>query len=145
MQIEANPSVWPLWLQAHQLAMNAIENDLAAAELPPLAWYDVLWTLEQAEDGRLRMADLAQRVLVTRSNLTRLVDRIEGAGLLRREHCAEDRRGFYAVLSEEGRQLRQRMWPVYRASLNRHVEGFVDERERAVLQAVFTRMRAALA
>ena len=133
-------TVWPLWLKAQHRALSAIEADLAAEDLPVLAWYDVLWTLEQADGQRLRMAELADAVLLTRSNVTRLVDRIEEAGLLRRELCSEDRRGFYAVLTDAGRAMRQRMWPVYRASLQRLVEGQIRADEQQVLKAVFTRI-----
>lgn len=137
---QVTPVVWPLWLKAQHRAISAIEADLAAEDLPALAWYDVLWTLEQAPGQRLRMADLAAEVLLTRSNLTRLVDRIEAAGLLRRELCHEDRRGFHAVLTEAGRAMRQRMWPVYRATLQRLVESQIRADEQGVLSAVFTRI-----
>lgn len=141
-QPEQDIVVWPAWLKAHRHALNGIEGDLAAEDLPPLDWYDVLWTLEQAPDQRLRMAELAAEVLLTRSNMTRLVDRIEQAGLLRRELCPDDRRGFYAVLTEAGLAMRRRMWPVYRASLLRVVEGGLTEAEKQALLTVFQRVRA---
>lgn len=142
-QNEDNIVVWPLWLRAHRRALALIEADLAAEDLPPLDWYDVLWTLEQAPEQRLRMAELAAEVLLTRSNMTRLVDRIEQAGLLRRELCGSDRRGFYAVLTDAGLALRRRMWPLYRASLLRVVEGNLGPEEKQVLQAVFRRVLGA--
>lgn len=131
---------WPLWLKAHQTVLEAIEQDLAAASLPPLSWYDVLWNLDQAEGGQLRMAELADEVLMSRSNLTRLVDRLEKAGLIHRELCASDRRGFYAVLTDEGRTTRQKMWPIYRTAIERHVEGQLSAEEADVLQRVFRRL-----
>lgn len=134
--------VWPLWLKAHRRALGMIEADLAGEDLPPLDWYDVLWTLEQAPQQRLRMAELADEVLLARSNMTRLVDRIEHAGLLRRELCSADRRGFYAVLTQEGQEIRRKMWPVYRASVVRVLEGTLSGEEREALRAVFSRILA---
>ena len=73
----------------------------------PLAWYDVLLTLAQAPERRLRMAQLADRVLLSRSGLTRLVDRLEREGLVRREPSPDDARGTYTVLTAAGlRRLR---------------------------------------
>src|SRR5262245_16656275 len=106
-------SVWPLFLAAHAVLVDEIEARLAAVQLPPLTWYDVLWSLEQAPVQRLRMSELARKVVLSRSNLTRLVDRLEEAGLVARERSGEDRRGAYAVLTEQGRATRRRMWPPY--------------------------------
>src|SRR5689334_8419202 len=92
---EAGLHAWSVLLATQATLVERIESALAAMELPPLAWYDVLWALERAEGGRLRMHELAQRVVLSRSNLTRLADRLEGAGLTLRERCPDDRRGAY--------------------------------------------------
>jgi DNA-binding MarR family transcriptional regulator len=110
-------SAWLALLIAHATLLETIEKRLADAKLPPLAWYDVLWELEKAAGGRLRMHELAQRVVLSRSNLTRLADRLEAAGLIAREACADDRRGAYCVLSAPGRAMRRRMWPVYASEI----------------------------
>ncbi len=78
-------AAWRAFLTAHTMLVEAIERDLARAELPPLGWYDVLFALEEVPRRRLRMAVLSRAVVLSRSNLTRLVDRLEAAGLLRRE------------------------------------------------------------
>lgn len=104
---------WGLFLYAQALVLERIEAALRAAGLPPLAWYDVLWELEKADGGRLRMHELAQKVVLSRSNLTRLADRLEDAGLIGREACPDDRRGAYCVITPAGRETRQKMWPVY--------------------------------
>ena len=108
---------WALFLEAHTLVLERIETALAGAELPPLAWYDVLWELEKADDGKLRMHQLAERIVLSRSNLTRLADRLEDAKLLRRESCSDDRRGAYCVITAAGRQMRKKIWPVYRRQI----------------------------
>ena len=108
---------WGLFLLAHTLLLEQIESALSAASLPPLSWYDVLWELEKADGGRLRMHDLAERVVLSRSNLTRLADRLEKAGLINREHCPHDRRGNFCVISQTGKETRKKMWPIYRRQI----------------------------
>jgi len=109
---------WAVLLTAHAALVERIEAALAAAGLPALDWYDVLWELEKAE-GRLRMSDLARRVVLSRSNLSRLADRLESADLVAREDCAEDGRGYDLVLTRAGRGMRRKMWPVYEAEIER--------------------------
>jgi DNA-binding MarR family transcriptional regulator len=92
--------------------LRRIAADLEEAELPPLSWYDVLAALRDA-DGALRQVELAERVLLSNSGLSRLIDRIEKAELVRRTACDTDRRSFYIELTDEGRDMLERMWPVY--------------------------------
>ena len=82
---------WRRFLRAHALVTRRLENDLMAEHQLPLACYDVLVQLVEAPDRRLRMTELAERVLLSRSGLTRLVDRLEREGLVRREACARRR------------------------------------------------------
>src|SRR6266704_5306241 len=109
---------WAVFLTAHAVLVEAIEARLAKAGVPPLAWYDLLWALERAGDGRRRMHELADLVVLSRSNLTRLVDRLEKARLVRRVPSEDDRRGAYAEITAEGRKLRRKMWPVYAAAID---------------------------
>jgi DNA-binding MarR family transcriptional regulator len=95
-------TAWRSFLQAHAVLVRRLEADLLAEHRLPLASYDVLVQLVEAPERRLRMTELAQRVLISRSGLTRLVDRLEREGLVRREACDDDARGLFAVLTEEG-------------------------------------------
>jgi len=124
-------SVWALFLTAHAVLVEEIEVRLADAGLPPLAWYDVLWALERAGDRRLRMRELADMAVISRSNLTRLVDRLESAGLVERERAEEDRRGAFAVVTAQGKAMRKKMWPVYSAAIKELFEDHIAEREAA--------------
>jgi DNA-binding MarR family transcriptional regulator len=133
-------SVWTLFLNAHAVLIEQVENRLAAAGLPPLGWYHVLWGLERAEGGRLRMHELAGKVVLSRSNLTRLVDRLEEAGLVERERSAEDRRGAFAVLTDEGKAMRRKMWPVYEACIREYFGAVVSDDEAKLLADVLRRM-----
>ncbi|HVY07329.1 MAG TPA: MarR family transcriptional regulator [Burkholderiales bacterium] len=137
-------SAWALFLTAHAVLVEQIELRLAAAQLPSLAWYDVLWALERAGDRRLRMSELADMTVITRSNLTRLVDRLEEAGLVERVRSKEDRRGAFAVVTAEGRALRKKMWPVYAAAIKELFEDHITEREAAQLREPLERMLAAI-
>jgi DNA-binding MarR family transcriptional regulator len=105
-------AAWRAFLRAHSTMLRRIAADLDEADLPPLSWYDVLAALNDA-DGRLRQVELAERVLLSNSGLSRLIDRIEKAELVRRTACEADRRSFYIQLTDEGRAMLGRMWPVY--------------------------------
>jgi DNA-binding MarR family transcriptional regulator len=143
---EAELAVWRAFLHAHTVVIQRIEKDLKAHGLPPLGWYDVLWPLYRAENGRLRMNELAEEVVLSRTGLVRLVDRVEAAGLLRREPVPEDGRGSYAVITEDGVATLQQIWPIYR----RHIQqDFLDplgpdaRRLRTALERITEKRRAA--
>jgi DNA-binding MarR family transcriptional regulator len=107
-------AAWQAFLRAHSTMLRRIAADLDEAGLPPLSWFDVLAALRDAPtDGALRQVELAERVLLSNSGLSRLIDRIEKAGLARRTACDTDRRSFYIQLTAEGREMLERMWPVY--------------------------------
>ena len=109
---------WAVWLTAHATLLGRIGVALAEAKLPPLEWYDVLWELDKAEGGKLRMRELAQRIVLSRSNLTRLADRLEDAGLIERVDSPEDGRGYDCAITRAGRAMRKRMWPVYKSEID---------------------------
>ena len=133
-------SVWARFLTVHAFLVEEIEVRLAEAGLPPLAWYDVLWALERAGDRRLRMRELADMTVISRSNLTRLVDRLEAAGLVERERAEEDRRGAFAVVTAEGRALRKKMWPIYAAAIKELFEDHISEREATQMGDILRRI-----
>ncbi|MDQ3571273.1 MAG: MarR family transcriptional regulator [Actinomycetota bacterium] len=104
---------WRAFLSAHSAMLRRISRDLDEAGLPPLPWYDVLAALRDAPEGRLRQVDLAERVLLSHSGLSRLLDRIEAKGLVERVRCPGDRRAMHLMLTAEGGEMLARMWPVY--------------------------------
>jgi len=93
---------WRGMLRAHAALTKALDADLDTAHRLPLSSYEVLLYLNDAEDGRMRMRDLAASVILSRSGLTRLADRLEREGLIRRESCPSDARGAFAVLTPAG-------------------------------------------
>ena len=114
---EETLGAWRALLNAHAHVVGSAEAALADAGLPPLSWYDVLWALHRAPGRRLRAGALAEHVTISRTGLTRLVDRIERDGLLRREPAPEDRRGSYVALTPSGAAMVRKMWPVYARAL----------------------------
>ncbi len=106
-------AAWSAFVGAHATVIRTIERRLRDEDLPPLVWYDVLWPLARSAEKRLRMNELAVEVVLSRTGLVRLVDRIEHAGLLRREPAPEDGRGAYAAITREGEAVVRAIWPVY--------------------------------
>lgn len=128
-----DPSSWPLLLTAHAVLTGMVEKQLAEANLPALGWYDVLWALDRAPGQRLRMHELAHHIVLSRSNMTRLVDRLESAGLIRRESDPDDRRGAFAVLTEQGGAMRRKMWPQYEKAISTLYDAHLTADEQRVL------------
>ncbi len=113
-------SVWRIFLTTQSRVIKALEKELLEAMDTPLTWYDVLIHLCEAHNGRLRMQALADSVILSRSGITRLVDRMEKAGLVHREPSKEDRRGYYAVITKEGREVFERMERVHLKDIQEH-------------------------
>jgi DNA-binding MarR family transcriptional regulator len=111
--------IWRLFLRAHAQIVRRLESDLMDRHGLPLAWYDVLARLVEADGHRLRMSELADRVMLSPSGLTRLVGRMVDAGLVAREPSENDARGFYAVLTDEG-------YECLRSATGTHLRGILD-------------------
>lgn len=94
---------WRGMLRAHAALTKALDADLEAEHDLPLSSYEVLLHLAAADGQQMRMSDLADCVVLSRSGLTRLVDRMEREGLLGRASCPSDARGSYALLTDAGR------------------------------------------
>ncbi len=95
-------AAWRGFLRVHSSLFHELDADLSATHDLPLRSYEVLLLLEDAPERRLRMTDLSRSVLLSPSGVTRLVDRLEREGLVGRERCPEDGRGYFAVLTEAG-------------------------------------------
>ena len=143
METEIAPSrlvAWRSFLTAHAALINQIERELLEAGVVPLNWYDVLFALYDAPGQRLRMNELASAIVLSRSGLTRLVDRLEAEGLLVRERSASDRRGAFAALTEKGVEAMRLAWPVYAKGIEEHFACYLSDEEVRILTEVFRRM-----
>ena len=108
---------WRGLLRVHAALVKELDVALVAEHDLPLSSYEVLITLQAAPERRCRMAELADRVLLSRSGTTRLVDRLEREGLLERDNCTSDGRGTYAVLTDAGAELLARARPTHLADV----------------------------
>jgi len=137
---KAAVGAWIRLMRAQQKALLRVERAFRKAGLPTYAWYDALWELEQAGDQGLRPREIEQQVLIAQSNISRLVDRMEAEGAVVRRPHAEDARGQIVVITEKGRVLRRRMWPVYAESINEIVSSKVSDRDAASLSGLLDRL-----
>ena len=127
---------WARLIKAQQLALAAIECELKAAGLPPLAWYDVLLEVERAGGDGLRPFELERAVLLAQYNLSRLVDRIERAGYVERRVCEEDGRGQLIAITERGKAIRRKMWPAYAGAIEAAVGRHLSAKEAEALDGL---------
>lgn len=134
---------WRLFITLQAKIIERIDADLQAAGGLPLQQYDLLIELFEAEEQRLRMYELAQQVVLSRSSITRLVDQLAGQGLLARETDPADRRGSYAVLTGAGEAALRQSWPLYREAILRHFGQFMSEAEATTLVEVLERLHTA--
>lgn len=135
--------MWRQFLEAHAVVVGALEAELDEARALPLAWYDVLVSLHEAPDRRLRMQDLARRVLFSRSGLTRLVDRMVDAGYVGREPCEDDRRGTFAVLTPAGARCLRDASGVHLRGVRDHFADHLDDTDVGALSVALGRILAA--
>jgi DNA-binding MarR family transcriptional regulator len=133
-------AAWITFLVSQSVLKKQIDKALTEQGQVTLDVYDVLLSLEGAEGQRLRMSELADSVLLSRSGITRLVDRLEREGYVRRESCPGDRRSLWAVLTPAGLSAREEAWPVYRAAISELFAQKMHPDEAKVLTRVFLRV-----
>ncbi len=131
------PSFWRI--------LAAIEADLDAAGLPSLSWYDALYELYLAPGRHLRMNELARSALLSRSGLTRLVDKLEKEKLIGRRSCPSDGRVQHAQLTEKGVDMLRKIWPVYRAGIAKYFAAHLTDAEAREFAKLLGKVVAGLA
>jgi MarR family transcriptional regulator, 2-MHQ and catechol-resistance regulon repressor len=129
-----------LFFEAHAGLSREVERGLAASGLSA-QWFEVLIRLARTPGGRLRMCDLAAQVSLSPSGLTRAVDRLEAAGLVRREGCPDDGRGAFAVLTDAGRARVAEALPAHLDQLERSYTGVLSSAELGQLVATLRKLR----
>ena len=136
----AELGAWRGMLRIHTALIRALDAELDAAHGLPLTSYDVLIYLQHAPQKRLRMAELADSVLLSRSGVTRLVDRLEREGLLVRDTCDDDGRGLYAVLTRKGEEVLERARPTHLAGVRERFLRHFSEDELEHMAAYWERV-----
>lgn len=138
-----DPSIEALGMliEAHAEVTTALERDLGEACDLPTAFLGVLIRLARTPGEQMRMTQLAGEMTITTSGLTRLVDRMEDAGLVERQRCPGDRRGLLAVLTDAGRARLDEVFPVHLAQVQRRLVDSLDDDELATLTDLLRRVR----
>lgn len=140
--MDVDPSALAAWsdfLRFHATVTDVLGEELQAKAGIPLSWYDVLVQLQVA-DGRLRMQDLASAVVLSKSGLTRLVDRLEEAGMVRRMKCGSDRRGTFAEITPAGRKVLEAARPIHHEGIATHFAAHLDKADIAALGVAFAKL-----
>jgi DNA-binding MarR family transcriptional regulator len=134
---------WRALLLAYNAAMRAIDAELVRAHAIPLTWYDVLLELNATADRRLRMQELADQVVLSRTRVSRLVDDIAAAGLVTKTRSEDDRRVVWATITERGRAELKATAPLYLRGIRTHFASHLTTDEQALVAAALTKVVAA--
>ncbi|HEX6921383.1 MAG TPA: MarR family transcriptional regulator [Actinomycetes bacterium] len=135
-------AAWAALLRVHAAVVPKLERELAARQMP-LAWYDVLLVLNAAPGRRLRMTEVGARAVLSRERVSRVVDELERAGLVRRERNPDDKRSFFATITPEGRSRLRAAAPTYLAGIERHYTRHLSDEEVRVVTTALGRVLAA--
>lgn len=131
------------WIELHRSSQNLIsivETEFKKADLPPLAWYDILLEIKKAGGGGIRPFELQSRVLITQYNLSRMTDRLVQAGYTKRIPYPGDRRGHSLVVTDKGINLLDRMWPIYETVIDQHFSSRLSEADKTRLTSILKRI-----
>jgi DNA-binding MarR family transcriptional regulator len=134
-------ALWTALVSVNRHLIETIEAALKAQGMPPLAWYDALLEIEKAGSDGIRPFALEDRLLLPQYGTSRLLDRIAKAGLIERKACADDGRGQVVRITDAGKSMRQRMWPVYADLLTTLIEEKLPRDEMAALTVQLQRLR----
>ncbi len=141
-QLDRADQSWGWLLFAHAKVLDALEADLLEQHDLPLIWFDLLNRLREAPEQRMRMNDLKNASLFTKSGITRLIDRIEAAGFVTRIRSSQDRRGVYVAITRAGNDKINQVWSDHVASVWKHYGKHLDASD---LNAIETASRKILA
>jgi DNA-binding MarR family transcriptional regulator len=126
---------WRLFLKAHSTLVETLDQELQATKGLPLTWFDVMVRLVTEDEGRLPMNELADRVLLSKSGVTRLVDRMARAGLIERMACPTDRRVIWATLTDKGRKAFEEAAPIAYRGVQEHFTAFLTKTEMQAMRS----------
>jgi DNA-binding MarR family transcriptional regulator len=134
--IEPQLDAWRAIVTSHATVTERVQRALAAADLPPLSWFELLSAVDRSPTGRPRMSDLAAWLTLSRGGITKLVDRLQEAGYLQRVSCPEDRRSLQAELTPAGERMLEEMSAVYEGELERHLHALTPKDAELITAAL---------
>jgi DNA-binding MarR family transcriptional regulator len=129
-------SAWRAVVTSHAAVTERVGKAFAAQDLPPLSWFELLWAVNKAPEGRPSMSELAEWLTLSRGGITKLVDRLQDAGYIERVSCAEDRRSLQAELTPAGERILEEMRQVYETELARHLSVISADEADLITQAL---------
>jgi DNA-binding MarR family transcriptional regulator len=127
---------WRSVVTSHAAVTERVQRAFAAADLPPLSWYELLRAVKRSPNGRPRMSELADYLTLSRGGITKLVDRLQEAGYLERVSCADDRRALQAELTAAGERMLEEMEAIYAGELDRHLKTLTGEEANLIIDAL---------
>jgi DNA-binding MarR family transcriptional regulator len=134
---------WRAFFEAHRNVVNVLGREMEETTGLPLSWYEVLLHLQEAPQRRLRMHELADLMLLSRSAVTRFVDRMEAGGLVERVACPSDKRGLEVVMTAEGEAMFRKAGRVHLRGIAEHFSAHLTPEEAAVVGEAMSRVKAA--
>ena len=133
-------SAWLNLIQAHEAVVAGLESTLQRQKGLSLAEHEVLVRLAEAPEGRLRMLDLTNLLLLSKSGVTRLIDRMQRAGLAKRQSCSTDRRVVYAAVTRRGRKVLAEATPFFQAALSDHFSRHLSAADVRSLRTILRKL-----
>lgn len=134
-------TAWARLMRVSRQLSEKVEAALKAAGLPPLAWYDALHEIAEAGAAGLRPFQLTEKMLLAQYNVSRLLARLEGEGLIEKAGAADDGRGQTVRVTDAGREMRRRLWAVYGKAIAEHVGERLPAADLAALSKLLGRLR----
>jgi DNA-binding MarR family transcriptional regulator len=133
---EVTLNTWRAVVTSHAAVTDRVQKALAAADLPPLSWFELLQAVKTSPNGRPRMSELAEWLTLSRGGITKLVDRLQQAGYIERINCTGDRRALQAELTPAGDAMLEEMRGVYAAELEIHLRALSEEEAELIAAAL---------
>ncbi|MBW0434216.1 MarR family winged helix-turn-helix transcriptional regulator [Leptospira yasudae] len=131
---------WAAGLKFYSAASSKIESELAKTKAISLTWYDVLYSVYTKPKRRSRMSDIAQEIILSKSALTRSVDKLVAEGFLKREKSEEDAREFIVEITSSGIQALKDSWPIYEEGIRELFASKLTSKETAELLRIFRKL-----
>jgi len=136
---------WRAFIDGSQRLLEVLNRELSDAHGLSLADYRILVLLSEANSQAMRMSDLADGIVASRSRLTHQIRRLEAAGIVTRQECVDDKRGVLAILTAEGRRRLEAAAPTHLEGVRKHLIDQLGAAEQRTITEVFERADAALA